>query len=80
MLYREWGLLDGGCRADVPAAGYQQTDIRDAEDLQQREACHLQHLPMLMMSLHTQNADSTVIILIEGEHAVANRVTPDVNM
>lgn len=38
---------DGGCRADLLPACHQHTDCGDAEDLQQRETCHLQHLPVL---------------------------------
>lgn len=44
---REWRSPDGGCRANLLPAGYQQTDTGDAEDLQQTKARHIQYLPML---------------------------------
>lgn len=50
---------DGGCRANLLPAGYQQTDIRDAEDLQQRKACHLQHVPMLPQGQNLRLAKKT---------------------
>lgn len=45
---QEWCPLDGGCRTDLHAAGHQQTNTANAESLQQRQAGHLQHLPMLL--------------------------------
>lgn len=57
--HREWCSLDGGRGANLPPAGHQQTDIRDAEDLQQRQACHFQHLPMLSQGQNPQLTKSS---------------------
>lgn len=43
----EWSEADGWCRADVLPARHQQADLGNAEKIQQREADHFQHLPVL---------------------------------
>lgn len=43
----ERGEANGGCRADVLPARHQPADLGNAEEIQQREAHHIQHLPVL---------------------------------
>lgn len=46
---------NGGCRADLLPAGYQQTHRGDTEDAQQREACGVQHLSVLLKGQDQQS-------------------------
>lgn len=50
--------LDGGRRADLLPTSHQQTDAGDAEDLQQGEACYLQHVSVLPQGANPLTANT----------------------